>query len=168
MAFLSQLSDNVLYECKTSVRLAASLSLSSSSSDLSSTDARFPQTLNGDAGTLPARRWLSVQHTHTEVHINLYLRLSTWPLSPCLNIPSLYTFRSSKLDAPQRIPAHITLFIFQLPLFILFCAPSLSSSCFPDISLINTQVMNYIVVLVAEPTRTQSFLIVQQYNLTTR
>lgn len=77
MAFLSQLSNNVLYECKTSVRLAASLSLSSSSSDLSSPDARFPQTLNGDAGTLPARLWLSVQHTHTEVHIYVCLRLST-------------------------------------------------------------------------------------------
>lgn len=154
MAFLSQLSNNVLYECKTSVRftVSLSLSLSSSSSDLSCPDACISQTLNGDVGTLWALCGYPFNiHTCRSAHI--CLGLSTWPSSPCLCIPS--TFLSCKLDVPWRIPAHITLFIFQLPLFIFFCAPSLSSSCFPDISLINTLVMNYIVVLVAEPTRAQ-------------
>lgn len=120
--------------------------------------ARLPRSLNGAMGTLPTRSWLSPQHTHTNTHER---DAHAWGFqrdptrSVCVFNFSLFSLcLSSKLNAPD-IPLDILLYSSSSSLDLYSCFSVSVFSCVPDISLINTLVMNYIVVLTGEPTRAQ-------------
>lgn len=101
----------------------------------------------------PVPGFLLNTNTHERTHAGGFQRDPTRPVW-VFNSSLFSLCFSSKVNAPD-IPLHILLYSSSSSLYLYSCFSVSLFSCVPDVSLINTLVMNYIVDLTGEPTRAQ-------------